>query len=263
MPNFKAQTNESMASYLIVEDEQLAYEDILRMMRKLRPDYELRGWAEGVGRAVSLLQQGGIDLMIVDIHLQDGLSFEIFERCPADVPVIFTTAYDEYALKAFRVNSIDYLLKPVGESELADALCKFERRCALRSASPEYRRLEADYLSGRKKIRFLISMGNTFRHAATSDVAFFYSEEKYTYLYLFDGRKYPVSYSLNRLEGMLDETLFFRVSRNCIANIRSVQRVSRYFVGRLTVQLRPECPQPVVVSSSRAKDFLRWMDDMK
>ena len=99
-----------MVKYLLVEDERFAYEELKRMMQRLRPSWQLAGWAESVEQAVLLLRQGSLDLMIVDIRLSDGLSFEIFEQCPVDLPVIFTTAYDEYAIKAFKVNSIDYLL---------------------------------------------------------------------------------------------------------------------------------------------------------
>lgn len=105
-----------MVKYLLVEDERFAYEELKRMMQRLRPSWQLAGWAESVEQAVLLLRQGSLDLMIVDIRLSDGLSFEIFEQCPVDLPVIFTTAYDEYAIKAFKVNSIDYLLKPIEES---------------------------------------------------------------------------------------------------------------------------------------------------
>lgn len=252
-----------MARYLIVEDELLAYEELRRMMRKLRPDYEFAGWAGSVEQAVCLLRKEAVDLMIIDIRLSDGVSFEIFEICPVEVPVIFTTAYDEYALEAFRVNSIDYLLKPIGEHELNAALDKFERRGSLHSATATFRQLETRFMSGGRKSRFLVQAGDTFRPVATSDVAFFYSEEKYTYLHLFSDRRYIIGYQLDRLEQMLDRDCFFRVSRNCIANIRSIQKINKYFAGRLTVQFHPECPHEIIVSRSRAKEFLRWADGME
>ena len=211
-----------MAKYIIIEDERLAYEEIRRMMQRLRPDYMLTGWATGVEQAVLQLASGGIDLMIVDIRLSDGLSFEIFERTAADIPVIFTTAYDEYALRAFKVNSIDYLLKPVEEQAL-----------------------------------------DTFRYVETSDIAFFYSEEKYVFLHLFSSRRYIVDYTLEQLETMLDEASFFRVSRNCIANIRALGKVSRYFGGRLKIFFSPECPHEVIVSRDRTERVLQWIDDIR
>ncbi len=253
-----------MTKYLIVEDERLAYEEMRRMMSKLRPAYELSGWAESVEQAVYFLQEGSIDLLIIDIRLSDGVSFEIFEQCPSlEIPVIFTTAYDEYALEAFRVNSIDYLLKPIGERDLETALEKYERRCCLRSSTQEYRKLEADYMSGGRKNRFLVQAGDTFRSVETADVAFFYSEEKYTYLHLFFGQRYIIDYPLDRLERMIDAEAFFRVSRNCIANIRSIRKISKYFAGRLLLHFHPVCPHEIIVSRSRADEFLRWLDDAR
>ena len=162
-----------MTKYIIIEDERLAYEEIRRMMQRLRPDYTLAGWAAGVEQAVLQLAAGGIDLMIVDIRLSDGLSFEIFERTAVDIPVIFTTAYDEYALRAFKVNSIDYLLKPVEEQALEAALCKFGRNRLPHTAAPELKRLEAAYMTGSRKNRFLVRSGDTFQYVETSDIAFF------------------------------------------------------------------------------------------
>ena len=164
-----------MTRYVLVEDERFAYEEMKRMMQMLRPDYQLVGWAESIEQAVLLLRQNKIDLMIVDIRLSDGLSFEIFEQCPIDIPVLFTTAYDEYALQAFKVNSIDYLLKPIEENELDAALHKFERNHSLHSTTPQYKKLETDYLAGNKKNRFLVQIGDTFQYAETHEVAFFYS----------------------------------------------------------------------------------------
>lgn len=252
-----------MAKYIIIEDERLAYEEIRRMMQRLRPDYMLTGWATGVEQAVLQLASGGIDLMIVDIRLSDGLSFEIFERTAADIPVIFTTAYDEYALRAFKVNSIDYLLKPVEEQALETALCKFERNRLPRTATPELKRLEATYMTGIRKNRFLVRSGDTFRYVETSDIAFFYSEEKYVFLHLFSSRRYIVDYTLEQLETMLDEAGFFRVARNCIANIRAIGKVSRYFGGRLKIFFSPECPHEVIVSRDRTERVLQWIDDIR
>ena len=234
-----------MVKYLLVEDERFAYEELKRMMQRLRPSWQLAGWAESVEQAVLLLRQGSLDLMIVDIRLSDGLSFEIFEQCPVDLPVIFTTAYDEYAIE---------------ESDLEAALCKFERNSALRSAAPEYRQLELGYLAANKKNRFLVQVGDTFRYVETPDVAFFYSEDKLTYLHLFSGKRYIISYSLDQLEGMLDRDVFFRVSRSCISNIRSIRKSSRYFGSRLKLYFEPECPHEVLVSRSRVADFLKWVD---
>ena len=252
-----------MIKYILIEDERFAYEEVKRMMKKLRADYQMSGWAVSIEQAVELLKQENIDLMIVDIRLSDGLSFEIFEQYPVDIPIIFTTAYDEYALKAFKLNSMDYLLKPIDEKELDAALCKFERRNCPTPKTPAYRQLEETYLSNNKKNRFLIQLGNAFQYVKTDEIAFFYSEEKYTYLHLFSNRRYIINYPLEQLEKMLDKDVFFRVSRNCIANIQSITKISKFFASRLKLYFQPECPHEVLVSRNRISDFLKWVDDAR
>ena len=249
-----------MTNYLIVEDERFAYEEIKRMMKKIRPEYQLTGWAESVEQTLLLLKQAPIDLMIVDIRLSDGLSFEIFEQCPVDIPIIFTTAYDEYAIKAFKLSSIDYLLKPIEENDLEAALSKFERNYSLRPATSEYKQLEYGYLSTHKKNRFLVQTGDNFQYVETSDIAFFYSEDRYTYLHLFSDKRYIINYTLDQLEGMLDKNDFFRVSRNCISNIKAILKSCRYFGSRLKLHFQPPCPHEVLVSRNRVSDFLKWID---
>jgi two-component system response regulator LytT len=179
--------------YIIIEDEQLAYEELKRMMTLIRPNYTLTGWAQGVEQAVMLLRGGNFDLILLDIQLSDGLCFEIFEQCPSDVAVIFTTAYDEYALKAFKLNSVDYLLKPIDEGELNAALEKYERHSTNSATTFDSSKLESSYLSGNGKSRFLVQVGDTFRHVQTEDVAYFYSEDKYVFLHLFTGKRYIIN----------------------------------------------------------------------
>lgn len=257
--------------YYILEDEPFAYEEIRRMMGILRPNYVLLGWAVSVEEALVKLNTVTPDLMIVDIRLSDGLCFDVFEHISFQVPVIFTTAYDEYALQAFRVNSIDYLLKPVEEEDLERDLQKLET-CYLQVLSPEANRLQADlsaenyqqlatsYLKHVKKNRFLVSVGDTFSTIEASDIAFFYSEDKYVFLYLFTGKKYIINYSLDQLEPMLDERDFHRLSRSCIAHIRAVKKASRYFGSRLLMHFIIDCPQEVIVSRNRVAGVLKWMD---
>lgn len=250
-----------MATYLILEDERLAYEEMKRMMSRLRPDYQLAGWAQSTEQALQLLRQVSPDLILADIRLADGLCFEIFAQTALDVPVIFTTAYDEYAIRAFKVNGIDYLLKPVEDAELEAALRKFEKHQAQPVTRPLFRKLEQECAGYCRKNRFLIQVGDTYLHVETADVAFFYSEDKYTYLYRFSGKRHIIAYSLDQLEKMLDGNQFFRISRQCIVHIRSIVKTSKHYVGRLKLHLQPECPHELVVSRSRVSDFLRWMDD--
>ena len=251
-----------MIDYVILEDERFAYEEIRRMMNVLRPDYNLKEWADSVERAVSVLTDGTPDLLIADIRLSDGLCFDVFERKQTNVPVIFTTAYDEFALQAFRVNSIDYLLKPIKENDLERALAKFEANCLTRPTSEQYRGLEASYLKNVKKNRFLVSVGDTYMYVETSDIAFFYVEDRYVFLHTFSGKRYIVDYSLEQLEAMLDRRDFFRLSRGCIAHIKAVRKVSRYVGSRLSVNFSPECPHEVLVSRTRVADCLKWLDGL-
>ena len=249
-----------------MEDEPFAYEEIRRMMGILRPNYVLQGWAVSVEEALVKLKTVVPDLMIVDIRLSDGLCFDVFEHISFQIPIIFTTAYDEYALQAFRVNSIDYLLKPVEEEELERALQKLET-CYFPVLSSEanlttgnYHQLAASYLKHVKKNRFLISVGDSFSTTETSDTAFFYSEDKSVFLHLFTGKRYIINYSLDQLELMLDERDFHRVSRSCIVNIKAVKKVSRYFGSRLLMDSTIDCPQEIIVSRSRVAGVLKWMD---
>lgn len=129
--------------------------------------------------------------------------------------------------------------------------------------TPAYRQLEETYLSNNKKNRFLIQLGDAFQYVKTDEIAFFYSEEKYTYLHLFSNRRYIINYPLEQLEKMLDKDVFFRVSRNCIANIQSITKISKFFASRLKLYFQPECPHEVLVSRNRISDFLKWVDDAR
>lgn len=206
-----------MMKYLLVEDERFAYEEMKRMMEKLRPDYQLEAWTATVEQTVQFLKHHPVDLMLLDIRLTDGNSFDIFEQIQVTTPVIFTTAYDEHAIQAFKVNSVDYLLKPVEEDDLLAALRKFEQFRVVQSPVTNYRKLEEALMSNCKKNRFLIQKGDAYHYVETSDIAFFYSEEKVVFLHTFSDKRYIVDYTLEQIEQLLDERTFFRVSRNCIA----------------------------------------------
>lgn len=250
-------------NYLILEDEQYACEELVRMMRILRPNYLLQECADSVARALSFLKDNKPDLMIVDIQLSDGLCFDVFEKMSIQTPVIFTTAYDEYALQAFRVNSIDYLLKPIEECDLERALKKFETNTLLKPTSHSYFNLMTSYLNNVKRNRFLVTVGDSLYHIEISEIAFFYCEEKYVFLHTFSEKRYIINYTLEQLENMLDRQSFFRVSRNCITHIKAIKKVSRYFGGRLLISFQPVCPQKIIVSRGRVGDFIKWMDGIQ
>ncbi len=245
--------------YLIVEDERFAYEEVKRMITKLRPDYDLLKQTKTVIDSIEFLKTSAVDLILMDIRLADGNCFEIFNHIEVTTPVIFTTAYDEHAIKAFKLNSIDYLLKPFNENELEAALIKFEKIFH----SDSYKTRPKNYeqlLSPRTKNRFLISKGENYHYIENKDIAHFYSEGGVVFLHTFNDKRYIINYTLDQLEHLLDSILFFRVSRNCIGNVKAIKNVAKYFNSRLKLSFSPVCPHEVLVSRVRVPDFLKWMD---
>ncbi|WP_419523948.1 LytR/AlgR family response regulator transcription factor [Bacteroides nordii] len=245
--------------YLIVEDERFAYEELKRMMTELRPGYSLEKRTKTVIDTIAFLKTSVVDLILLDIRLADGNCFEIFNHVEVSTPVIFTTAYDEHAIKAFKLNSIDYLLKPFDEKELEAALVKFENIFHDNSHKTDPKNFE-QILAAKNKNRFLISKGDNYHYIETADTAHFYSEEGVVFLHTFQNKRYIINYTLDQLEQQLDSRLFFRVSRNCIGNVKSIENVAKYFNSRLKLSFQPVCPHEVLVSRVRVPDFLKWMD---
>jgi two-component system, LytTR family, response regulator LytT len=245
--------------YLIVEDERFAYEELKRMMTDLRPGYLLEKRTNTVIDTIAFLKTSVVDLILMDIRLADGTCFEIFNHVEVTTPVIFTTAYDEHAIKAFKLNSIDYLLKPFDEKELEKALSKYENFFNSHIHKTDAK-LSEQILPVKTKNRFLISRGENYHYIETVDIAHFYSEEKVVFLHTFNNKRYIISYTLDQLEQQLDSHLFFRVSRNCIGNVKAIRNVAKYFNSRLKLSFSPECPHEVLVSRIRVPDFLKWMD---
>lgn len=241
--------------YLIIEDERLAMTELRRMVMKQRPDYEFAGWCESVESAVSMLQQldGAVDIVFADIRLTDGVSFDIFDKIGYDGPVIFTTAYYEYTLKAFKVNGIDYLLKPIDEEELKTALQKFERIY-------NYTSVNETAVEKPVKDRFMVTVGEDLISISTKEIAFFNSEDGYTYVNTFSGKRYIVDMSIETLAGILDKVAFCRVSRAYICNLDAVVKVAKMFGGRLKVITKPDSPEPILVSRERAVRVIKWMN---
>lgn len=241
--------------YLIIEDERLAMTELKRMVTRLRPEYKYVGWCESIESAVSMLEKydGEVNLVFADIRLTDGISFEIFDKTGYDGPVIFTTAYDEYALNAFKVNGIDYLLKPIDADELESAILKFERIYG--------KRIEKGCTVPKTvKDRILVTIGNDMLSLVVKDVAFFNSEDGYTYANTFVGKRYIVDMSIEALVDMLDSSVFCRVSRAYICNLMAIVRVAKMFGGRLKVITKPDSPSPILVSRERASQVIKWLN---
>lgn len=248
--------------YLIVEDERLAYEELKRMISHLRPAYILAERTETVGQTITFLKNNSVDLIMLDIRLADGDCFEIFNQISVNTPIIFTTAYDEHAVQAFKLNSIDYLLKPIEENDLINALLKYEQFYRSRQTSFDYKQL-GEIITQKVKSRFLIQKGDSYFYIEARDIAFFYSEDKAVFLHSFDNKRYIIDYTLDELEKLLEKPIFFRVSRNCITNIKAIRNISKFFNSRLKLTFQPECPHEVLVSRVRVADFLKWVDDIE
>lgn len=252
---------------LIVEDEAPTARQLERMLKKYDPALHVVAQLPSVKESVAWFNQSGSDqpplpdLVFMDIHLEDGLAFAIFEQVKLTIPIIFTTAYEEYMIKAFKVNSIDYLLKPVDYEELAGALNKFK---SLRS-QPGQPDLSALLTLIQKptdlafKERFMVSLGTKIWSVEVGDVAYFFSEEKATFLVTKEGVSLPVEYSLDQLGSMLNPAQFFRVNRQFLAARRAIQTIHAYSAGKLKLELLPASRHEVFVSLSRIAEFKDWL----
>jgi DNA-binding LytR/AlgR family response regulator len=279
-----------MLRALLVEDEPLAARRLASLLHKHAGPLELLGPAESVTQAVALLQAGPMpDVLFLDIHLADGLSFELFEQVTITCPVIFTTAYDQYALRAFKVNSVDYLLKPIDEEELVAALAKLHQRLGIRDGTkgsvsstkakaevaPAAPALDAATLAAlvqqlrqpapaaSYKSQFVVRVGEHLKVVPVEQVAYFFSLEKTTLLQSLDGRKYVVDYTLEQLENVLDPGQFFRLNRAFLTRQAAIQDIIHYTNSRLQTVLAPAPPAsegPVLVSREKVSTFKSWLD---
>jgi DNA-binding LytR/AlgR family response regulator len=278
---------------LVVEDEPLAARRLTSLLQKHAAPLTLLGPAESVAQAVALLQASPApDVLFLDIHLADGLSFELFEQVEIKCPVIFTTAYDQYALRAFKVNSVDYLLKPIDEEELVAALAKLRQRLpatgdqdlstkgsvsstklTAENAVPPV--LDAATLAtliqqlrqpapvASYKAQFVVRVGEHLKVVPVEQVAYFFSLEKTTLLQSTDGRKYVVDYTMEQLEGLLDPTQFFRLNRAYLARQAAIHDIIHYTNSRLQTILKPAPPEsegPILVSREKVSVFKSWLD---
>lgn len=248
--------------YMIVEDEAVSARSLERMIAMMRPEYEAVYKAKSVSDASDYIKNGDIDLIFMDIELEDGNCFEIFRRTKTDVPVIFVTAYNEYALKAFKVNSVDYLLKPVETESLRKAIEKFEtvHGGGARQPALDYGRLQAAIEGFKRFKRVTVSMGDTLMNIDTADIACFLSKDKYTYLYTFSGTEILMDKTLDNLEQNLDPEMFYRAARDCIVNIKAIRGVKRIINGRLRIELAIDTGKDsgIIVSHARRDRFLEW-----
>lgn len=251
-----------MITTLIIEDEEPAAIRLKKLLNSIDPEIEILGIIDTVEAAIKWIESHPQpDLIMLDIQLGDGLSFDIFRKTTVDSYVIFTTAYDEYAIKAFELNSVDYLLKPVDETRLSLSLQKFRNFQSLSQTVNIGKLLET--IESRKdkfKKRFVVSIANKIKVVDTGEIAFFYSKEKSTYLCTMDNRHYPLEFSLDHVEEKLDPGLFFRVSRQYIVQYRSITKIDIFSKSRIRIETNPPAGEEILVSSARTSDFRFWLD---
>ncbi|MBL7859680.1 MAG: response regulator transcription factor [Cyclobacteriaceae bacterium] len=248
---------------LIMEDEPQAATRLSRLVAALQPDWEITDTLDSVKRSVDWLSKNSCDLILMDIQLADGLSFEIFDRIVVTAPVIFTTAYNEYALKAFKVNSIDYLLKPVDQAELQAALNKYHSltRTAYGSEKMmESIRYAMQMLTKKYKERFVIKVGEHLKSVEVGEILFFFSLEKTTFAQTADGRKYILDFTLDQLDGLLDPSRFFRINRKYIVSVTAIKDMISYTNSRLKLVLKTSDDDDVIVARERVQEFKNWLD---
>lgn len=241
---------------LVIEDEIPAQEELVRILRKHFPNIEIVDIIGSVRDSVEWLRNNTTDLIFMDIQLLDGCCFGIFDVVEVRTPIIFTTAYDQYALKAFKVNSVDYLLKPVDEDELVAAVRKMDYKY------DNIRNLIESYMpTVRYKARISVKTGDIYRFLLIDEVAYFISEDGFTYAVTNNETKHIVDYTICSLETQLDPKRFFRLSRGCIVSIDSIEKITAYFNSRLKVTLKGRKNISIILSRVRVPDFLNWIDD--
>jgi DNA-binding LytR/AlgR family response regulator len=250
---------------LIIEDEPHARVELKRLLKKVMPELSIVAELDSIADAkVFLATAKPFDLVFADIQLSDGLSFDIFAHQEITQPIIFTTAYNEFAIKAFEMNSIDYLLKPIEETQLRKALAKLEKvKDSYRQASfmETAMKLKSLLLDKQEyKSRFLIKTGDQFKHIPTGEIAYFTADDNVVYAITKQNQKMLVDYKMEALEQVLNPSEFFRINRGCIVHIQSIRKVHKYFNSRLSLDLDPKQPEPVLVSRLKVDGFLTWMD---
>jgi DNA-binding LytR/AlgR family response regulator len=251
---------------LIIEDEPFAQNELKRLLDRVDKAIQVLECIDSVEDSVEWLAGNPApDLIFMDIQLADGLSFEIFKKTEVKSPVIFTTAYDEYAIQAFKVNSIDYLLKPVKQTELENAIKKYKilhEKSGEQQASVSFQQIEQLLIAGLPKFksRFIAKIGDQLKHIEVNEIAYLKAEDNEVVLVTKSNNRYIIDYTLDQLGGMMDPDQFFRANRSYFVTIGSIAKISKYFNSRLHLELIPKTDDAVLISRVRVPDFLKWMD---
>jgi len=249
---------------LIIEDESQAARRLQNLVLEIDPSIMVVGTTDSIVSSVKWLEANAVpDLIFMDIQLGDGLSFEIFERTEVKAPIIFTTAYDEYALKAFKVNSIDYILKPVDKTELSSALLKF--KSLTKSGNFPQSIVDnigqvVELLTKKYKERFVVKVGEHLRTIEVKDIEYFFSQEKVTLCVTSDNRNHIIDFTLEHLQEMVDPQVFFRINRKYLVGAASILDIVSYSNSRLRLKVKGSSDNSIIVARERVQEFKAWLD---
>lgn len=249
-----------MINVIIVEDEDTAADRLTDMLEELPYAIKVVNRLDSISATVDYLSSNNSpDLIFMDIHLADGASFDVFKQIDVSTPVIFTTAYDEYALQAFKVNSVDYLLKPIKRIELEAAVAKYQNLNApdVMPLLEKLKLLTAETNTYQK--RMVVKFGQMIKAIEVEDIAYFYTEDRIVLLCTKDGQRIPVDYKLDELEGIIDPSKFFRVNRQIITGIKAIDKMYAYSKSRIKLTLNPPLKEEAIVSTERASEFKDWL----
>lgn len=246
---------------IIIEDEHIASNRLVNMIKEIAPDMKILNTISSVESGKKWFNENPLpDLIFLDIQLNDGYGFDILDDLEDYPPVIFTTAYNEYAIRGFKYNGLDYLLKPIDKKELEKAIEKYR-------TSPYQKRTEDAKVQDFKnlfqkeyKYRFMVKIGNHFGTFNVEDIVYFKSENGTISLYTTNGKSYPIEYSIDQLEKILNPIEFFRINRKYMVSLKSVQEIHHYFNSRLLLKLKPTQEEKVIVARERTSEFKKWLD---
>ncbi len=247
---------------VIIEDENLAAERLEQLLKEINSEIDVCAKIGSVSESIKWLNNNNVDLIFLDIQLSDGLSFNIFENIETEIPIIFTTAYDQYAVKAFKLNSIDYLLKPIRKDELRDSIKKFQKLKTTSLLDFEELLKQIKNESTNYKKRFLVQYGQKIKKVEIEEIAYFYALEKNVFLNTFSNNTYPVDFTLDKLQELLNPDDFFRINRKMIISFKSIKNMVPYSRSRINIDLEPPAPKEIeaLVSIERSSPFKDWLN---
>ncbi|MBP7238880.1 MAG: response regulator transcription factor [Saprospiraceae bacterium] len=245
---------------LLIEDEPAAVRRLQKLLVEIDPHNEVIGALSSIESAVEwLMSHPAPEVILMDIHLADGSSFDIFDKVSVTAPVIFATAFDEYALKAFKVNAIDYLLKPIKKVDLEQALLRISKGVAKDNLGDEFIQKLANAGLVKKNKRILVKMGQAIKLIELENVAYFYSRDKISFAVLPGNKRYPLDQSLDQLEQMVDPLHFFRINRQFMVKMEAIDEMIAYSKSRVKLKLNPPTEEDAIVSKERSPEFKKWL----